>query len=147
MRALPTPPLKVGTEKFPFLFGGTFIEGRHEKKNPPAGDSNFPSFSEGLSLRGKKQCHLPQGDTAFPFLFGGTFIEGRVNALAGTGKTYNFPSFSEGLSLRDQIARMGRAFNTRFPFLFGGTFIEGRSTSRATCIHVHISLPFRRDFH
>ena len=63
------------TSPFPFLFGGTFIEADIGGKYPEFGISNFPSFSEGLSLR-------------------------RVKALAGTGKTYNFPSFSEGLSLR-----------------------------------------------
>ena len=40
--------------EFPFLFGGTFIEGYLLM-----GDStvvqNFPSFSEGLSLRGLNQ--------------------------------------------------------------------------------------------
>ena len=37
--------------KFPFLFGGTFIEASYTawKLNELAGD--FPSFSEGLSLR------------------------------------------------------------------------------------------------
>ena len=35
---------------FPFLFGGTFIEGLRDY--PQAGQTqDFPSFSEGLSLR------------------------------------------------------------------------------------------------
>ena len=38
------------SREFPFLFGGTFIEG--EQDNPKdAMTNNFPSFSEGLSLR------------------------------------------------------------------------------------------------
>ena len=37
---------------FPFLFGGTFIEGRIAPAGGEAGGANFPSFSEGLSLRG-----------------------------------------------------------------------------------------------
>ena len=83
--------------RFPFLFGGTFIEA------------------------------LSSGNTAplswlFPFLFGGTFIEAPCPPLV----------------TRDA---------TRFPFLFGGTFIEaeGALNNRDDCLH--ISLPFRRDFH
>ena len=60
---------------FPFLFGGTFIEGAIARA---AGkyDRDFPSFSEGLSLRDSpgRRGHCPS-----PY----------------------FPSFSEGLSLRD----------------------------------------------
>ena len=59
---------------FPFLFGGTFIEGLFELRFVGrVGD--FPSFSEGLSLR-----ELPV-------------------TLEDTSDT-DFPSFSEGLSLR-----------------------------------------------
>ena len=55
MRATPTPtPDQL--ERFPFLFGGTFIEGQ----------SLFR-----ITYNGRR----------FPFLFGGTFIEGRVNAV------------------------------------------------------------------
>ena len=66
---------------FPFLFGGTFIEGH-------VGDSaerlrfNFPSFSEGLSLRGQNHITGCHHRSRFPFLFGGTFIEGRAGADA-----------------------------------------------------------------
>ena len=85
--------------QFPFLFGGTFIEG------PPVASvkfkpCDFPSFSEGLSLRAKN--HLTSKDTVC-----------------------NFPSFSEGLSLRDQNIYRGSLKWKEFPFLFGGTFIEG----------------------
>ena len=59
---------------FPFLFGGTFIEGRC------GSSTNWPE-------------HL------FPFLFGGTFIEGTSEKSTATMPP-NFPSFSEGLSLR-----------------------------------------------
>ena len=59
---------------FPFLFGGTFIEGFGLLTNEQAG-------------------------VIFPFLFGGTFIEGEVHTPPHGGKA-NFPSFSEGLSLR-----------------------------------------------
>ena len=63
---------------FPFLFGGTFIEGID------GGDIEF--------LR-----------TAFPFLFGGTFIEG-ANADTGAASAKLFPflfggTFIEGSSV------------------------------------------------
>ena len=64
-----------------------------------SGLSYFPSFSEGLSLRGGAPGDLAKRGT-FPFLFGGTFIEGRHK-----------------VSQRIQAVI--------FPFLFGGTFIEG----------------------
>ena len=41
---------------------------------------NFPSFSEGLSLRDKEGKEHREF-VIFPFLFGGTFIEGPVSAL------------------------------------------------------------------
>ena len=47
-----------GTRRFPFLFGGTFIEGRKHQPRPSA-------------------------STPFPFLFGGTFIEGSSGVTAG----------------------------------------------------------------
>ena len=64
--------------EFPFLFGGTFIEG----------DDGEVGFFQ--------QAHK------FPFLFGGTFIEGPV-LIASEIMPPNFPSFSEGLSLRDDV--------------------------------------------
>ena len=70
--------------EFPFLFGGTFIEGI----NLPIhvlffGD--FPSFSEGLSLRGEynNPSAAPPG---------------------------HFPSFSEGLSLRVSAKNEGERY-------------------------------------
>ena len=87
------------TLKFPFLFGGTFIEG---SITSPAVKScmNFPSFSEGLSLRGPGDTAHARSGIQFPFLFGGTFIEGAIRV--------NEKDLAHG-----------------FPFLFGGTFIEG----------------------
>ena len=40
------------------------------------GVHDFPSFSEGLSLRDQKRRQGPEDGQKFPFLFGGTFIEG-----------------------------------------------------------------------
>ena len=66
--------LNYGLSVFPFLFGGTFIEG---------------------SVQSLPLVVL----VTFPFLFGGTFIEG-LSVTAENGGGENFPSFSEGLSLR-----------------------------------------------
>ena len=69
---------------FPFLFGGTFIEGEH-----------FRDIRKVLK--------------EFPFLFGGTFIEGRgCGGLPPLEGAY-FPSFSEGLSLRESVMPSGNA--------------------------------------
>ena len=85
---------------------------------------DFPSFSEGLSLRVEKGPAAKAAEPSFPFLFGGTFIEGSVR-LTLPARAQHFPSFSEGLSLRVELWRpVGRPL-LGFPFLFGGTFIEG----------------------
>ena len=60
---------------FPFLFGGTFIEGSLAILLAAVFCQDFPSFSEGLSLR--------------------DVITDQLTQLA-----QDFPSFSEGLSLR-----------------------------------------------
>ena len=61
---------------FPFLFGGTFIEAasRSSRRTVPC---DFPSFSEGLSLRPVLSLMRSVMLWIFPFLFGGTFIEAR----------------------------------------------------------------------
>ena len=41
---------------FPFLFGGTFIEGDECQNYFEKRAGDFPSFSEGLSLRGFVGC-------------------------------------------------------------------------------------------
>ena len=69
------------TMTFPFLFGGTFIEGAE-------------CMAESAQIG------------AFPFLFGGTFIEGRSSGLGFSASRYYFPSFSEGLSLRVILGRI-----------------------------------------
>ena len=63
------------TTQFPFLFGGTFIEGRRESFSSWFAVGYFPSFSEGLSLR-------------------------EINFFRKNKYITDFPSFSEGLSLR-----------------------------------------------
>ena len=91
-------PLVKTQLKFPFLFGGTFIEGRVTGA-PLVLMWDFPSFSEGLSLRACRRGHALGRNSTFPFLFGGTFIEG-CSAVIHEKPLMNFPSFSEGLSLR-----------------------------------------------
>ena len=78
--------------EFPFLFGGTFIEGDVSKA------STFAQYT-------------------FPFLFGGTFIEG-LCTLPKLGAVRDFPSFSEGLSLRGEQQRNAQAtqYHISLPF-------------------------------
>ena len=155
---------------------------------------DFPSFSEGLSLRANRTHHQNQYENGFPFLFGGTFIEG-VPPLLSLLMQKHFPSFSEGLSLRvlSQFAAIPflredfpsfseglslrvlhvqplmhqcmnfpsfseglslRALRT-LPLLFTllnfPSFSEGLSLRGGGCassvLRDEISLPFRRDFH
>ena len=158
----------AGRLQFPFLFGGTFIEGvvihsveflfryfpsfseglslRAKFAGVRRAVVNFPSFSEGLSLRGTNNHQMPSPSAPFPFLFGGTFIEGPTGGEA-THPVRDFPSFSEGLSLRVSRQKLRRFLIAKFPFLFGGTFIEGKMAPRRWSVRDRISLPFRRDFH
>ena len=66
---------------FPFLFGGTFIEAVTLLLVPTA-VLNFPSFSEGLSLRAWA-------------------VSPSIRSVA-----LDFPSFSEGLSLRESLCSL-----------------------------------------
>ena len=87
-----------GQERFPFLFGGTFIEGEiHQSMSQYV--AGFPFLFGGTFIEG---CSFQYHHTliqVFPFLFGGTFIEGN-QSHADTPHANHFPSFSEGLSLR-----------------------------------------------
>ena len=107
--------------RFPFLFGGTFIEGpytscRHNLHQP------FPFLFGGTFIEGVEAVIAALADEEFPFLFGGTFIEGLRMRLRARARWRYFPSFSEGLSLR-------------------GIRLLSMMTVGV------ISLPFRRDFH
>ena len=131
--------------KFPFLFGGTFIEGLGL------------ATSAGLA-------------SAFPFLFGGTFIEALCTCRSRSPNHPHFPSFLEGLSLRHQAHASPTPRRRKFPFLFGRAFIEASFTATGTpgspnfpsfleglslrrkeglgrIDHEHISLPFGKGFH
>ena len=82
---------------------------------------NFPSFSEGLSLR-------------------------RFCRQADSPIHRHFPSFSEGLSLRHDIPVREFLTGGYFP-----SFSEGLSLRLTIHLAINllagISLPFRRDFH
>ena len=106
---------------FPFLFGGTFIEGIGIISLGLLISPAFPFLFGGTFIEGTDAVATVEQSLAFPFLFGGTFIEGREPGHP-SNYTEDFPSFSEGLSLRD----------------FYKTGEQGS--------HI-ISLPFRRDFH
>ena len=67
--------------------------------DPKRDQLDFPSFSEGLSLR----------------------LEALNKAVE---ESHDFPSFSEGLSLRRAVLVLVGVCVAVFPFLFGGTFIE-----------------------
>ena len=86
------------TALFPFLFGGTFIEG---KKTPGAAAhrGHFPSFSEGLSLRVEAHNAALDALPDFPSFSEGLSLRGIAGVKLVRAKAY-FPSFSEGLSLR-----------------------------------------------
>ena len=106
---------------FPFLFGGTFIEGA------------LLTLQGGIILR-------------FPFLFGGTFIEG-ARSRGREARSENFPSFSEGLSLRAGLPswKIG-PWCRDFPSFSEGLSLRAVCPCHLTCV-CWISLPFRRDFH
>ena len=90
----------TGHYAFPFLFGGTFIEGLYKPVASIVYAADFPSFSEGLSLRDLMGNHQPAvEDISLPFR----------------------RDFHWGSSLMDEFWYPVRIF----PFLFGGTFIEG----------------------
>ena len=125
MRATSVRRICLRLTRFPFLFGGTFIEGNFVYQHIMCPANYFPSFSEGLSLRAMIPRHLKALSAAgFPFLFGGTFIEGLGCAgVAAEVDFCNFPSVSEGLSLRPPSVA-GTRGGVQFPLLSGGTFIE-----------------------
>ena len=84
---------------FPFLFGGTFIEGAlilASCQDAP----EFPFLFGGTFIEGCSIWSETKDGVTFPFLFGGTFIEGACFSGLGAAAVMNFPSFSEGLSLR-----------------------------------------------
>ena len=98
MRLQVAPAFQVSI-KFPFLFGGTFIEALKELKGlVPCG--GFPFLFGGTFIEARVSPALIDSGFVFPFLFGGTFIEATDGLLFTEDHAEDFPSFSEGLSLR-----------------------------------------------
>ncbi len=109
-------------DKFPFLFGGTFIEA-------------------GLLADGTAPERL------FPFLFGGTFIEALPPARCSPAEPPTFPFLFGGTFIEAENAPTTPTPTPTFPFLFGGTFIEAVERAyRVRALSTDISLPFRRGF-
>ena len=96
--------LSVGKahHKFPFLFGGTFIEAvlRGSSLFPL---HLFPFLFGGTFIEAALLALTDFYAGVFPFLFGGTFIEARFQKTLEDVREDNFPSFSEGLSLRQRF--------------------------------------------
>ncbi len=84
--------------------------------------NNFPSFSEGLSLRQSRRSWRTGAWSPFPFLFGGTFIEATSGQPA---LLYHqaFPFLFGGTFIEASSVPLNGE-RIKFPFLFGGTFIE-----------------------
>ena len=62
------------TPKFPFLFGGTFIE-EFAQNNFSIFQNRFPFLFGGTFIEDVDTLHNVAYTVKFPFLFGGTFIE------------------------------------------------------------------------
>ena len=114
-------PLYSACAIFPFLFGGTFIEA---ERNIPDEDilDNFPSFSEGLSLRRVSLTLRTRPQHAnFPSFSEGLSLRQTVENIIDD-LIKDFPSFSEGLSLRPILRRTPQPQHLHFP-----SFSEGLS--------------------
>ena len=68
-------------EAFPFLFGGTFIEGRDVVDATRGVREKFPFLFGGTFIEGTTLCSICRTPSPFPFLFGGTFIEGACSMI------------------------------------------------------------------
>ena len=87
---------------FPFLFGGTFIEGSISS-GCLLSTAYFPSFSEGLSLRDSSRPSTGRDlHPDFPSFSEGLSLRAPWRAPRNRRQCY-FPSFSEGLSLRVSV--------------------------------------------
>ena len=111
--------------QFPFLFGGTFIEGLGRTFHPQPQLPLFPFLFGGTFIEGVPKLMSFIFQPAFPFLFGGTFIEGwRRRRRVGWPLRY-FPSFSEGLSLRELLDSFLSPRRDYFPSFSEGLSLRG----------------------
>ena len=107
--------------EFPFLFGGTFIEGCGVFR-PHTDKRHFPSFSEGLSLRDQAHAGSTPRRRDFPSFSEGLSLRVTFFLHRGAAEGSNFPSFSEGLSLREVLPSLSVRVWVYFP-----SFSEGLS--------------------
>ena len=75
MRALGAAAFTAAWISFPFLFGGTFIEGAPIVQKSEVNET-FPFLFGGTFIEGCSSLIPARNEPLFPFLFGGTFIEG-----------------------------------------------------------------------
>ena len=108
--------------RFPYIFGGAFIEVRVLTVVPVA-SSLFPFLLGGAFVEARRCCRHGRSLKLFPFLFGGAFIEADPVSRSVSQSVISL-SFSEGLSLRPNLRRLIQALRGQFPCFFVGTFIE-----------------------
>ena len=90
--------------------------------DPKRDQLDFPSFSEGLSLR-LDMLREKTSAWRFPFLFGGTFIEAKLGGCHSWSLRI-FPFLFGGTFIEAKGSITYAVIWATFPFLFGGTFIE-----------------------
>ena len=109
-------------------------------------NANFPSFSEGLSLRLNTIWRLLPGVILFPFLFGRAFIEACTRRGIPV-RVLTFPFLFGRAFIEALIMGPSRRRGPHFP-----SFSEGLSLRRSAATpkqksETDISLPFRKGFH
>ena len=120
--------VEVPVLSFPFLFGGAFIEAAAARSPARTITPDFPSFSEGLSLRPEDDENRAGAAADFPSFSEGLSLRRPLPRVHDS--RWHFPSFLEGLSLRHLLHPVSLVHILRFPFLSGRAFIEARQTGR-----------------
>ena len=108
--------------------------------------TDFPSFSEGLSLRHFGFGILGRGWHVFPFLFGRAFIEAQDPGPSSL-PVFLFPFLFGRAFIEALIQFTNENLGAIFPFLFGRAFIEAYCFDWGDGRDSPISLPFRKGFH
>ena len=72
---------RVNQHRFPFLFGGTFIEAGLGSHSAEDFGTEFPFLFGGTFIEALDNSTPAWKDPRFPFLFGGTFIEAPIPLL------------------------------------------------------------------
>ena len=108
---------------------------------------DFPSFSEGLSLRVLAAAVHVNAGFHFPSFSEGLSLRDRIYVEDAGLTSKHFPSFSEGLSLRVSDTDYSRGHAHNFPSFSEGLSLRGPHQVPGCGKRSGISLPFRRDFH